>query len=526
MSVNPFEINIICVPEEITYAILQERMKDPNNFSQARKFSCRGCPLMTLEVLTLIVEGLSHSMVRTLSFSYSVFACELNLSLFNSLKYLKKLDLGALRGNVCLTASPTTPPTICHIENINLSGTFISDISFVRNLPKLRVLDITDTNVSDISHLEPLQDLEDLSATGCLITDISALAGKQNLNTLSLGHGYYKSNLNPQNVLEPLNPTTKRISLLPLAGLKRLSNFSLVGYGIVDDIFVLQSVQPLDKKVKVAHCGIQDVEFLRGKESISELNLSHNSISSLEPLLGTKITELVVPNNLIKSIPVSDGRGDCREWRGWRASPLFSSLVTLNIMNNQLESLDFITWCPRLERIFAQTNKISSIPEGMQKCRSLRLVSLEENNIENIDRLLDPAGPPSLHSIVVSSNPIVFTDHSHSLLAKNDRILYLVLSRTKVSSLKFLLENRSITTMSVPFALDVSPILSNPTLTWCDFRHSRYERHNFAHEFVNDPLTEEMASRCDFQIALNQHNAFKRKLRLFDLLFGEIKNDI
>lgn len=103
---------------------------------------------------------------------------------------------------------------------LDLSHNEIDDLSFLRHMPKLRVLLLGDNNIEDISVLAELHDLEYLELFKNKIKDVTPLAGLENLIDLNLSHNY----------IGDLSP------LKSLGGLERLWIYNSNNYSAKDPI--------------------------------------------------------------------------------------------------------------------------------------------------------------------------------------------------------------------------------------------------------------------------------------------------
>ena len=82
---------------------------------------------------------------------------------------------------------------LVNLESLNLSENFISDISPLQYLSKLRILYIDDcgecggdNTVTDISPLSGLANLEEVDFWNNNVTDIAALSGKNNFSLVGM----------------------------------------------------------------------------------------------------------------------------------------------------------------------------------------------------------------------------------------------------------------------------------------------------------------------------------------------------
>ena len=73
-----------------------------------------------------------------------------------------------------------------HVKHLNLGGTQVSDISYLKELKNLKTLYLAETQVSDISYLKELKNLNRLSLFNTQVSDINFLKDLKNLRTLSL----------------------------------------------------------------------------------------------------------------------------------------------------------------------------------------------------------------------------------------------------------------------------------------------------------------------------------------------------
>ena len=78
----------------------------------------------------------------------------------------------------------TKAPSLHHVKNLNCWGWKISDISIVKRMPNLRVLNLSVNEITTLQHLQDCHQLVELYLRRNLISDLNELRYLQNLKHL------------------------------------------------------------------------------------------------------------------------------------------------------------------------------------------------------------------------------------------------------------------------------------------------------------------------------------------------------
>ncbi len=95
--------------------------------------------------------------------------------------------LAGIREELNIPAGTTvTQANLLELTSLDLSGSDVSDLTFLQSATNLKELDLSDTQVSDISALSSLTNLEELDLSGTPVEDITPLSDLTNLKVLDL----------------------------------------------------------------------------------------------------------------------------------------------------------------------------------------------------------------------------------------------------------------------------------------------------------------------------------------------------
>ena len=142
----------------------------------------------------------------------------------------------------------------------------LDDVSFLADLPMIEDLNLSGTNVTNLAPLANLTKLKRLVLLAVPVRDISPLANLTNLESLSLEN-------------------TKVADILPLANLVNLRDLSLAGTP-VSDLSPLAGMTKL-VELKLFFCpNIHNVEPLTGHTQLGYLDLSDTKVAEIDPLTG------------------------------------------------------------------------------------------------------------------------------------------------------------------------------------------------------------------------------------------------
>tara|TARA_R100000789_G_scaffold50998_1_gene50829 strand:- start:1053 stop:2600 length:1548 start_codon:yes stop_codon:yes gene_type:complete len=301
-----------------------------------------------------------------------------------------------------LPALDRLPPEIADMELVALYlgktnehlgdlGTQVEDISLLRGMRTLQVLNLTDTPVSSLAALEDMEVLQKLDASGTRISSLAPLRGKQHLETVDVA----KTNISSIRPLEEsrqirmldlshtrvrdLSPlrnmaalellflrNTPVRDLSPLAGLG-IRNLSLSGTRVTDLTPLLSlenlktlragalpslDVDSLERMQQIAFLWIndnddvEDLGFLKG-HSLMELDVSGTGVDDLSQLSHMENLYAL----LLDNTPVVD------------LSPLaqHNLLTSVSINDTAVTDISPLTALPRLSRLKMKNTRVTDL---------------------------------------------------------------------------------------------------------------------------------------------------------------------
>ena len=301
-----------------------------------------------------------------------------NYSDLQYLLYLQKLTIhNGARGQISalaprtglveldLTGTPVSSDELAVIGNLSnltklvLSNCGISTTSPLSNLTKLTYLDMQNNMVMDISPLSGMTSLKELYLSGNAINDISTIEAFKSLTHLGVAH----------NDLKAIDSAFKLTNLTWL-------DASMQGQDETGGITSIDGVQALTGLTyfSVADNKIADISQLASCLELTELDISKNSISSLEPLKGhMKLMFLNFSDNQVTALPAWD---------------MECNLVNIDGSNNKISTLEPLAGLHSLNNVYMNNNeKISSV-DCLLTCHALLLVSVDGTNVKEADALL------------------------------------------------------------------------------------------------------------------------------------------
>ena len=345
-----------------------------------------------------------------------------------------------------------------NLTELGLGDNFISDISPLAGLTRLRLLDLRDNLISNISPLARLTNLTELGLGKNSISNLSPLAGLTKLTALNLWNNsiFDISPLARLTKLTELYLQDNSISdLWPLVantGLGRgdildisrnpLNLLSLNthiptllnrGVTVTFDQIVVPTVNIPDPNLRnviaqtlgkapgaiitgadmarlteldAPNRNITNLAGLETATNLTKLYLRFNSISDLSPLTGlTRLTVLILRDNSISDI-----------------SPLtrLTNLTGLGLGNNNITYISPLAGLTNLRELGLGNNNISDI-SPLARLTNLRELGLRNNNISDLWPLVANTGLGNGDTVDVTGNPlstVSFTTHLATLRSR------------------------------------------------------------------------------------------------------------
>lgn len=170
-----------------------------------------------------------------------------------------------------------------NLQDLNLRGNYITDVSPLQSLSQLSVLNISENELSDLSGVSALTQLIHLDAHGNGVADLSPLSGMTQLRSLTLrDNNFLNSNLSSLSGLTQLeyldlqeNKINSLSALTPLTGLKEL----YLSLNLIADLSVLENMAQLEM-LDLRWNGISDISHLTRLTRLKKLSLEHNTLRS------------------------------------------------------------------------------------------------------------------------------------------------------------------------------------------------------------------------------------------------------
>ncbi|NVO17101.1 MAG: hypothetical protein HXX10_24005 [Rhodoplanes sp.] len=117
------------------------------------------------------------------------------------------------------------------LEELNISGTYVSDLSAIANLTSISYLNVSGTPVSDLSPIEKFTDLENLFLAGSRVTTLTPIKGLHRIKIINFD-GTQVKEISPLSLFTGLTridmDDTKVSDLSPLATLTNLARASVI----------------------------------------------------------------------------------------------------------------------------------------------------------------------------------------------------------------------------------------------------------------------------------------------------------
>ncbi|HFB99816.1 MAG TPA: TIR domain-containing protein, partial [Phaeodactylibacter sp.] len=241
------------------------------------------------------------------------------------LKNLKKIRIGGIANVRWGIEYAEVLSPLQNLEEINLSGNNISDISWVQNFKKLQSADFSANQILDASPLAYAEKLASLNLSVNQIPDISFVENLSNLHFLD------------------------------------------VSVNKIASIYFSKKINSLEHLI-LAFNDVSDISFVQNLQNLRILNLSGNQISDISPLhFLKKIENLYLDTNNISSIEV------------------FSQLKNIELLRlgqNQITDLYPLLNLNKLSRLFLGKNQISQI-QPLTQLQNLEELRLDDNPIQD-----------------------------------------------------------------------------------------------------------------------------------------------
>ncbi|MBQ9167683.1 MAG: leucine-rich repeat domain-containing protein [Oscillospiraceae bacterium] len=280
--------------------------------------------------------------------SLTIHDSDLDLSPITNLTHLKTLDLSGCKPTDDILASIATFP---NLQSLNLSDCELSSISELSGAVQLTYLNLENNTIRNIQPLSSMTELQELYMPHNALVSLEILSTLTKLQRLDVSY----------NALTSLSPVGSCSAINWL----NASNNSITD---TDGVNRLTGLTHLD----LSFNNLADISSLAQLVKLTELNISDNSLTDISAL--STLVELAVfnfANNQVTVLP---------------AWPEESTLVTIDGSNNLVESLDPLKGFQKLNHVFMDYNKLTSI-DALVDCPLLIQVNVYGNEIDDVSAL-------------------------------------------------------------------------------------------------------------------------------------------
>ena len=224
-----------------------------------------------------------------------------------------------------------TPEELATIQELNLSGSQVRDLTLLKHMPELRVLQLDDNRLTNISGLKPISSIEVLRLQFNSLDDLDDIMHLKQLQDLDAGH----------------NRLTHADAFLELSELERL----VLKHNRIESVGPLGKLEKL-KFLDLNENRIIDLMPLSQLRNLQILRLSGNQITDLKPLA---------------KLP---------------------ALEVLYLSGNNIEELTPLAQIPSLRRVYLSGNQITDL-KPLEEMDNLFVLELKENPVsaEAVDAL-------------------------------------------------------------------------------------------------------------------------------------------
>jgi len=179
-----------------------------------------------------------------------------------------------------------------------------------------------------------------------------------------------------------------------LKHLANLESLSIISTEVTPDCLKTIGSMPYLKQLTLQNCGLSSIKHLSSALNLQYLDLSFNSIDSIDAVSSmNKLEELYIQNNVISSLnPLSD-LDDLRKLdvsnntlHSVSALGSVESLVWVNAASNQITELGGIGLLPKLETLNLASNHLKTV-SALSSCSTLQDLNISNNKLTSIDEL-------------------------------------------------------------------------------------------------------------------------------------------
>jgi len=318
-----------------------------------------------------------EKLVNLEKFGFSVGGNIYDFTPLSGLKKIKKFtifynDLNDFDNMNCLDGSFSK---LTSIEELEINGTELKDVSPIEQLTNLKILDISENQIEFLpENMENLQKLEELYLYGNKIDDILPLETLTNLSNLALNYNNVKDILPIKNMSKLARFNASNNNIADISVIENLPN--LISFAahinkitiLPDNFSDLKKLNYLD----LSYNEILELPAMAGLDSLKTLYLGHNEISDMTPLDSLENLEVLsIAGNKITKIPILKN---------------LKSLWDLGLEMNEITDLSGLSdndSFPGLNRLGLSYNKIENA-EPLRKREGLGSLYIDNNCIKDL----------------------------------------------------------------------------------------------------------------------------------------------
>lgn len=295
----------------------------------------------------------AESFISDILFDFSsikIKNCNMSQEFYNSLKVgsypnLYSLDIS---GNPLITDLGINEGEAENLRVLNIAGTSIENIDKVYNSCKsISSLDISGTKIRDISFLKGNKEITELGIANLELSSLESLSEMIYLTKIDASG-------NPVGTIDTLSNCVL------------FTNVNFSGCGI-SDISVLEKSSEYLSEVILASNSISDLSPLKSCAKLTVLDITSNDISSLEALSGcTGLKKLFASDNAVSSA------------KGIEA---LSKLITLDLSKNSLEKISSTLVFSDGASVYLNDNNLTEL--SLSSEYRYNTLSLHNNNLSD-----------------------------------------------------------------------------------------------------------------------------------------------
>ncbi|HQB09108.1 MAG TPA: leucine-rich repeat domain-containing protein [bacterium] len=318
-----------------------------------------------------------EKLINLEKFGFSVGGNIYDFTPLSGLKKIKKFtifynDLNDFDNMNCLDGSFSK---LTSIEELEINGTELKDVSPIEQLTNLKILDISENQIEFLpENMENLQKLEELYLYGNKIDDILPLETLTNLSNLALNYNNVKDILPIKNMSKLARFNASNNNIADISVIENLPN--LISFAahinkitiLPDNFSDLKKLNYLD----LSYNEILELPAMAGLDSLKTLYLGHNEISDMTPLDSLENLEVLsIAGNKITKIPILKN---------------LKSLWDLGLEMNEITDLSGLSdndSFPGLNRLGLSYNKIENA-EPLRKREGLGSLYIDNNCIKDL----------------------------------------------------------------------------------------------------------------------------------------------